>query len=268
MSFKSQLRFLTVAAVGLMGAVALNPAQAQTTSSPTSPTQPTTQPGLTTPGTSGTTTQPGLTTPGTPGTTQPGLGTTPGTSGTTTQPGLGTGTSTPGSTNTPGVTAPTTRPAPANQANTGNTGIAELLRQASSAGTFNTLARAVQAAGVANAIPATGDQQFTIFAPTDEAFAALPPGTLEKLLQPENQALLRQVLAYHVVPGEVTSSQLRTGVVDTLGGGVAVRVADGRVILNDASVVQPDIQAANGVIHVVNRVLLPAELRRQLISLQ
>jgi uncharacterized surface protein with fasciclin (FAS1) repeats len=145
--------------------------------------------------------------------------------------------------------------------------VTDLLRQASSSGSFSTLARAVQAAGVANAIPQTGGQ-FTIFAPTDEAFAALPDGTLEKLLQPENQALLRQVLAYHVVPGTVTSQQLQTGVVDSLGGGLAVRVSDDRIVVNDASVIQPDIQASNGVIHVVNRVLLPEELRQQLTSLQ
>ncbi len=257
MHFKSQLRFATIAAATLTGLVAFSPAQAQTTSSPSQSPIQTTPPG--------TTTTPGAAT--TPGTmTMPGTMTTP---GATTQPGAGTGAgiSTPGA-NTPSTsTTPATRPAPAPQANTGNTGVTSLLQQASSAGTFNTLARAVQAAGVANAIPSTGGQ-FTIFAPTDEAFSALPAGTLEKLLQPENQALLRQVLAYHVVPGEVTSQELQTGVVDTLGGGIAVRVADGRIIVNDGSVIQPDIQAANGVIHVVNRVLLPEQLRQQITSLQ
>lgn len=255
MRFIAQLRLAAIAAAAFTGLVGLNAAQAQT--SGTAPSQSTPQSPLQTPGT----------------TTRPGTGTTPGTTiqpGTMTQPGQGTqpGTVNPGTTSPSTGTAPTTRPAPTNPVNTGNQGLAELLGQAASAGTFSTLARAVQAAGVANAIPAAGNQQFTIFAPTDQAFAALPAGTLEKLLQPENQALLRQVLAYHVVPGEVTSGQLRTGVVNTLGGGVAVRVAEGQIIVNDASVIQPDIQASNGVIHVVNRVLLPEELRQRLISLQ
>lgn len=264
MRITSRLRFFTIAAATLTGLVALNPAQAQTTTGSTQSPAQTTQPGATiTPGsinTPGSISTPGsINTPGstiTPGSTAPG---------TTIQPGTGSGLTTPGATTPSTSTTPAARPAP--QASTANQGVTSLLQQASSAGTFNTLARAVQAAGVANAIPSTGGQ-FTIFAPTDEAFAALPAGMLEKLLQPQNQALLRQVLAYHVVPGEVTSQELRTGVINTLGGGIAVRVSDGRIIVNDGSVVQPDIQASNGVIHVVNRVLLPEELRQQLTSLQ
>jgi uncharacterized surface protein with fasciclin (FAS1) repeats len=129
---------------------------------------------------------------------------------------------------------------------------------------FSTLAQAVQEAGLANTLSGSGP--YTVFAPTNEAFADLPDGALEFLLQPENRSLLQQVLAYHVVPGEVTSNQLSTGPVSTLGGGVAVRVAEDRVIVNDGSVVQPDIQASNGVIHAINRVLLPRELRETLIS--
>ncbi|MBD3881495.1 fasciclin domain-containing protein [Phormidium tenue FACHB-886] len=145
--------------------------------------------------------------------------------------------------------------------------MSNLLQQVSQTGSFTTLAQAVQAAGLDTALQNQGGR-YTIFAPTDEAFAALPPGTLEQLLQPANRDLLRQLLSYHVVSGEVRSNQLRTGLVDTLGGGIAVRVTPERVIVNDGSVVQADIPAANGVVHVVNRVLIPRELRQQLSNLQ
>lgn len=151
-------------------------------------------------------------------------------------------------------------------ATTNNQYLTDLLQQVSQVGSFNTLAQAVQAADLNGALRANGGR-YTIFAPTDEAFAALPQGTVEKLLQPENKAILQQVLAYHVVPTTLTSSQLQTGGVDTLGGGIAVRVTPDRVIVNDGSVIRSDIQAANGVVHVVNRVLMPAELREQLNSL-
>lgn len=179
---------------------------------------------------------------------------------------------TPGA-NTPAITAPTTN-APATSAPAANAPaatndryLAELLTQAAGTGSFSTLARAVEAAGVGDTLRETGEK-FTIFAPTDEAFAALPPDVLERLLRPENRDLLREVLAYHVVPGAVSSKDLRTGLIDTLGGGIAVRVTPDRIIVNDGSVVQPDIQAANGVIHVVNRVLMPEQLRQRLVSLR
>jgi len=123
---------------------------------------------------------------------------------------------------------------------------------------FETLVAAVQAAGLADTLANEGP--FTVFAPTDAAFEALPPGTVDALLQPENQDLLTDVLTYHVVPGAVTSDELETGGVDTLNGGLAVRVEPDRVIVNNASVVQPDIPASNGVIHAINRVLLPPGL--------
>lgn len=167
--------------------------------------------------------------------------------------------------NTPPANPATT---PSNlPANTSSQNLVNLLQQVSRSGSFNTLAQAVQAAGLTDTLRTTGGE-FTIFAPTDEAFAALPPGTLQALLRPENRGLLRQVLAYHVVPGEVTSSELTTGGVRTLGGGIAVRVTPDRIVINDGSVIQPDIQAANGVVHVVNRVLLPRELRQRLTNLQ
>lgn len=131
---------------------------------------------------------------------------------------------------------------------------------------FDTLVQAVQAAGLADTL--SGDGPFTVFAPTDEAFGNLPDGVLDALLEPENRDLLTEVLTYHVVPDEVTSDELETGVVDTLNGGVAVRVDPDRVIVNDGSVILPDVPASNGVIHAINRVLIPpstsAELTRRL----
>ncbi|BAU09654.1 beta-Ig-H3/fasciclin [Leptolyngbya sp. NIES-3755] len=158
---------------------------------------------------------------------------------------------------------PTTRPAPIN---TRNLTVTQLLQGASRAGQFTTLAAAIQAAGVGTAIQP--GQRVTIFAPTDAAFAALPAGTVEKLVAPRNRALLARILAYHVVPGELTSKQLRNGNLKTLGGGVSVDVTPGRVIVNDARVVQADLLASNGVIHAIDRILLPREIRQQLGSLK
>lgn len=136
---------------------------------------------------------------------------------------------------------------------------------ASSSQSFNTLVQAAQAAGLVNTL--SGEGPYTVFAPTDEAFNQLPDGALDYLLQPENQDLLQQVLTYHVVPGEVTANEITSGPVEAVGGGLAVRVTDdGRVIVNNASVVNADIQASNGVIHAVNRVLLPETLQNALAS--
>jgi len=135
---------------------------------------------------------------------------------------------------------------------------------ASGSDSFNTLVQAVQAAGLGSTL--AGEGPYTVFAPTDEAFSQLPDGALEYLLQPENQDLLAQVLKYHVVSGSVTSDQLRTGGVNTLNGGVAIRVNGSDVIVNNGSVVTADIQASNGVIHAVNRVLIPEALQQQLAS--
>ncbi|MGP1387154.1 MAG: fasciclin domain-containing protein [Thainema sp.] len=129
---------------------------------------------------------------------------------------------------------------------------------------FDTLVQAVQAAGLADTL--SGEGPYTVFAPTDEAFDNLPDGALEALLEPENRDLLTEILTYHVVPDEVTSDELETGVVDTLNGGVAVRVDPGQVIVNDASVINPDIDASNGVIHAINRVLIPPATRAELMD--
>jgi uncharacterized surface protein with fasciclin (FAS1) repeats len=267
-SLKSTVSIATV----LIGSVALLglPAKAQTNSnggqSPNTSPNTITQPSNTAPNTT-----PGNTTPGTitPGNTIPS-NTTPGNAAPTNLPSAPT-TNTPA---TPGIApapnspaANTNTPATTPTAATNDRYLSELLGQAAGTGSFSILARAVEAAGVTNALRDTGEK-YTIFAPTDEAFQALPPDTLERLLRPENRELLREVLAYHVVPGAVTSKDLRSGLVNTLGGGVAVSVAPDRIVVNDASIIQPDIQAANGVIHVVNRVLMPQQLRQRLASLQ
>jgi uncharacterized surface protein with fasciclin (FAS1) repeats len=124
---------------------------------------------------------------------------------------------------------------------------------------FSTLVKAVQAAGLAETL--SGKGPFTVFAPTNEAFAALPQGTLEKLLQPENRDMLRKVLTYHVVSGDLMAKDLRSGSVATVEGSpVAVQVQNGSVKVNNANVVKADIDAKNGVIHVIDTVLLPPGL--------
>jgi uncharacterized surface protein with fasciclin (FAS1) repeats len=124
-------------------------------------------------------------------------------------------------------------------------------------GRFTTLVAAVQAAGLEETL--RGEGPFTVFAPTDEAFAALPEGTVESLLLPENQQQLADILLYHVVAGEVRAEQVVTlESADTVGGqSVTIRVEEGRVFINDSEVIITDIPASNGVIHVIDAVLLP-----------
>lgn len=123
-------------------------------------------------------------------------------------------------------------------------------------GSFKTLTAALKAAGLDKALASEGP--FTIFAPTDEAFAALPEGTVEELLKPENLDTLVQILSYHVVPGENTSKTLKSGEAETLeGAAVEVKVSSNGVMVNDANVVKADIPASNGVIHVIDKVIMP-----------
>ncbi|AFZ49561.1 fasciclin domain-containing protein [Dactylococcopsis salina] len=132
---------------------------------------------------------------------------------------------------------------------------ADIVSIASSNENFSTLVQAVQAADLVETLQ--GEGPFTVFAPTNDAFAMLPDDIVEFLLQPENKDLLVDVLTYHVVSGNVTSNQLSTGTVESLGGGLSVAVSQNGVIINNASVIQADVEASNGVIHAVNRVLLP-----------
>ncbi len=133
-----------------------------------------------------------------------------------------------------------------------------IVETAVAAGQFNTLATALQAAGLVSALE--GEGPFTVFAPTDEAFDALPEGTVEELLKPENRDTLRLILTYHVVAAKAKASDvLGMNAADTLSGQrVSIAVRDGTVRLNDrARVVRTDIEATNGVIHVIDSVIMP-----------
>jgi len=130
---------------------------------------------------------------------------------------------------------------------------------------FETLVAAIQAAELVE--PLKGEGPFTVFAPTNAAFDALPDGVLDALLLPENQDLLTQVLTYHVVPGELMASDLSTGMVETLGGeDVMVTVEGGSVMVDDADVVAANVPATNGVIHVIDEVLVPMDVAAELES--
>jgi len=132
----------------------------------------------------------------------------------------------------------------------------DIVATAKSAGTFKTLVAALDAAGKTSMLQEKGP--YTVFAPTDEAFAALPKGTVENLLKPENKAQLGALLAYHVVSGEVLAANMKTGKVATANGAdLNVKVENGKVMINDATVVKADVKASNGVIHVINKVLMP-----------
>ena len=133
----------------------------------------------------------------------------------------------------------------------------DIVDTAVAAGSFSTLATALQAADLVGTLKGTGP--FTVFAPTDEAFAKLPAGTVESLLKPENKAKLQAILTYHVVPGSVSSSQVvKLKSARTVNGqSVSIKAADGSVRIDGAKVVKADIQTSNGVIHVIDTVILP-----------
>ena len=131
-----------------------------------------------------------------------------------------------------------------------------LVAVAASNNSFKVLTAALKATGLDQKLASGGP--YTIFAPTDEAFNALPEGVVEELLKPENRDTLIKILTYHVVQGEKSSSMLQSGATETLeGASVEVNVSSSGVMVNDAKVVQPDIQASNGVIHVIDKVILP-----------
>jgi uncharacterized surface protein with fasciclin (FAS1) repeats len=133
----------------------------------------------------------------------------------------------------------------------------DIVDTAVAAGSFKTLAAALEAAGLVDALK--GASPFTVFAPTDQAFSKLPAGTLEDLLKPENKQKLQSILGYHVVAGEVMASDVvKLNSAKTLDGpSVSIRVIGEKVMVNDATVTQADIQCSNGVIHVIDTVLLP-----------
>jgi uncharacterized surface protein with fasciclin (FAS1) repeats len=135
----------------------------------------------------------------------------------------------------------------------------DIVDTAVSAGQFDTLVAAVEAAGLVDTLK--GEGPFTVFAPTDDAFAKLPEGTVETLLQPENRDQLVAILTYHVVPGKTMSSDIAgqdLEVTTVQGETIAITAANGAVMVNDAQVVQADIETDNGVIHVIDTVIMPA----------
>jgi uncharacterized surface protein with fasciclin (FAS1) repeats len=135
----------------------------------------------------------------------------------------------------------------------------DIVDTAVAAGSFGTLVAAVQAAGLVDALK--GEGPFTVFAPTDEAFAALPAGTVETLLKPENKEQLVNILTYHVLPGKVMSGDIAGKAlnVEMLNGGTAKVDATSGVKIDAANVVTADIETSNGVIHVIDAVILPSE---------
>ena len=137
---------------------------------------------------------------------------------------------------------------------------ADIVDTAASAGQFETLVAAVKAAGLVETLK--GDGPFTVFAPTDEAFAKLPEGTVENLLKPENKEQLVAILTYHVVPGKVMSSDIagKTAQVPTVEGSELAVDATNGVMVDNAKVVMADVEASNGVIHVIDTVVLPKDM--------
>ncbi len=135
-------------------------------------------------------------------------------------------------------------------------GADDIVATAKSTGTFKTLVAALDAADKTTMLQEKGP--YTVFAPTDEAFAALPAGTVDSLLKPENKEKLGKILAYHVMQGSVMAKDVKTMKAPTANGAdLNVKVADGNVMVNDAKVVKADVKASNGVIHVIDKVLMP-----------
>ena len=133
----------------------------------------------------------------------------------------------------------------------------DIVDTAVAAGSFKTLAAALQAAGLVETLKGKGP--FTVFAPTDAAFAKLPAGTVESLLKPENKAKLVAVLTYHVVAGEVTAAQASklTTAKTVNGASLTIHAMGGKVMIDNATVTTADVAASNGVIHIIDTVVLP-----------
>lgn len=152
--------------------------------------------------------------------------------------------------------APTTTAAPSTAPSVSAAMTKDIVQTATEAGSFKTLLAAVKSAGLVETLQGKGP--FTVFAPTDAAFAALPAGTLDGLLK--DPAALKKILLYHVVSGSVTADKVvgLTSATSVEGSPIAISVKDGTVYLNDsAKVVTPDVMASNGVIHVIDKVILP-----------
>ncbi|MBW4644363.1 MAG: fasciclin domain-containing protein [Goleter apudmare HA4340-LM2] len=161
---------------------------------------------------------------------------------------------------TPVTTVPPTTPTPNDV--TADRNIAEQLQLLATQRQLQTFVKALQTTGLNERLATPGP--YTVFVPNDAAFAALPKTTVDNLLQPENRAKLEQLLSYHIIPGRFTANQLKSGQVKTLeGNAVKINVdpTANTVTVNDAGVIQPDIPASNGIIHVVDKVILPANFQ-------
>jgi uncharacterized surface protein with fasciclin (FAS1) repeats len=145
----------------------------------------------------------------------------------------------------------------ANEGSTSVSAQADIVETAVAAGQFNTLAAALDAAGLVATLQ--GEGPFTVFAPTDEAFAKLPAGTVESLLKAENRDQLVAILTYHVVAGKVMAKDVvsLSEATTVNGSNLSITVVDGKVRINDATVIAADVDTSNGVIHVVDTVILP-----------
>ena len=178
-----------------------------------------------------------------------------GTTGSTTTPETTATTTTTTTTTTPAVASENTDPT----ANLVSNESESIVQIAAANPSFSTFTKAVEAAGLTETLSAPG--AYTVFAPTDEAFAALPAGTLEELMKPENKEKLAKILQYHVLANKVASAEIKPGEVATVEGDpVNLEVAEGKVKVNGAEVIQPDINANNGVIHVIKVVILPPDV--------
>lgn len=198
------------------------------------------------------------TTPPAPGGTTPETLPAPAPAPVPTEPGA---TPTPETTPEPGATPiPPEKPTPGTKPGSQSDSNKNIVALAKANGSFKTLTKALDAAGLAQTLQGKGP--FTVFAPTDAAFAELPQDAVRDLLKPENKEVLVKILTYHVVSGQVLSNDLKSGEVKSLQGGpIGVKVDPSTgVTVNDAKVVQPDIKASNGVIHVINKVILPPDL--------
>ena len=137
---------------------------------------------------------------------------------------------------------------------------------AQEAGTFTTLLAALDAADLTATL--RGDGPFTIFAPTDEAFAKLPEGKLEKLLKPENKDKLVAILSYHVVNDQASDAAYATVLTSLEGNDISITPGDGVTMVNEATVITPDIEASNGVIHVIDTVLMPPAKEKEKVKME
>ncbi|MEG4110072.1 fasciclin domain-containing protein [Microcoleus sp. S13_C5] len=160
----------------------------------------------------------------------------------------------------PGKVKTAASPAPTSASPASTSAAKDIVAIASGDAQFKTLTKALGAAGLVTTLQGKGP--FTVFAPTDAAFAALPKGTVDDLLKPANKAKLTKILTYHVVPGSVLSTSLKSGDVKSVeGSSLNVAVSAGKVTVSGANVVKADIKASNGVIHVIDKVLMPPDAK-------